>query len=455
MVGRAYGRVQVAVQQVDLLGLAPTMRSFLKANVASAALVFVDPHDPGRMSRPGCVIASPSFAGVTNQDYVNHWLRDSAIVAMELAAAPELDANGVDRTLCDYVAFSELCQENAPAGHFFLACYQIDGTARDWSDQKDGPALQSLAFVDAWPHLDAAARTTARKVAQRNLEETVAAWSDDGGARGPWEDVTGPSFFARAAQVRFLREVDAANALGLDVPPGLAAALDGLAEALGTHWSEEKGCYVSIPNGTPDFDGYDPDADVIMGQIYGSVACTDPRLLATAAKLRQAFDVGGPAAYPINVDDRARGFGPMLGRYPGDTYDGDTSDNVDVGHPWAICTANYAQLCYHLATAFRAGDGVDVDDLSGPFFVQVGLDEATVADHARADRVAAALTDAGDRMLQAVLFHSDHQHLSEQFDRVTGFEKSVQDLTWSYAAYLSAVRARPSDGSTSSSPSAR
>jgi glucoamylase len=41
-----------------------------------------------------------------------------------------------------------------------------------------------------------------------------------------------------------------------------------------------------------------------------------------------------------------------------------------------------------------------------------------------------------------VIFHSDHYRLSEQFDSVTGYEKSVQDLTWSYAAYLSAVRER-------------
>jgi glucoamylase len=32
--------------------------------------------------------------------------------------------------------------------------------------------------------------------------------------------------------------------------------------------------------------------------------------------------------------------------------------------------------------------------------------------------------------------------LSEQFDGVTGYEKSVKNLTWSYAAFLSAVRAR-------------
>jgi glucoamylase len=45
-------------------------------------------------------------------------------------------------------------------------------------------------------------------------------------------------------------------------------------------------------------------------------------------------------------------------------------------------------------------------------------------------------------MLQAVVLHSDHLELSEQFDATTGYEKSVRDLTWSYAAFVSAARAR-------------
>ena len=45
-------------------------------------------------------------------------------------------------------------------------------------------------------------------------------------------------------------------------------------------------------------------------------------------------------------------------------------------------------------------------------------------------------------MLRAVVYHSDHLELSEQFDGVSGYEKSVRDLTWSYAAFLSAERAR-------------
>ena len=55
---------------------------------------------------------------------------------------------------------------------------------------------------------------------------------------------------------------------------------------------------------------------------------------------------------------------------------------------------------------------------------------------------AAALRAGGRRDARAIVYHSDHFELSEQFDAVTGFEKSVGNLSWSYAAFLSAVRAR-------------
>ena len=45
-------------------------------------------------------------------------------------------------------------------------------------------------------------------------------------------------------------------------------------------------------------------------------------------------------------------------------------------------------------------------------------------------------------MLLAVIYHSANLELSEQFDAWTGFEKSVRNLTWSYGAFLSAVRRR-------------
>jgi glucoamylase len=118
-------------------------------------------------------------------------------------------------------------------------------------------------------------------------------------------------------------------------------------------------------------------------------------------------------------------------------YDGDTQDAVLGGHPWAMLTCAVAELQYLLAAAIAASQTVPLDDLSSPFFAQIGVNAQTSPAAAQT-----ALTAAGDRMLQAVVFHSDHLELSEQFDGTSGYEKSVANLTWSYAAFLSAVRAR-------------
>ena len=126
----------------------------------------------------------------------------------------------------------------------------------------------------------------------------------------------------------------------------------------------------------------------------------------------------------------------MLGRYPGDTYDGDTDAQVG-DHPWAVSTANLAELYYRLAKQVTSAGTVPLDGLSAAFFSQIAVDASTAPAAA-----AAALQTAGDQMLQAVVFHSDHLELSEQFDAITGFEKSVANLSWSYASFLSAVRAK-------------
>ena len=140
--------------------------------------------------------------------------------------------------------------------------------------------------------------------------------------------------------------------------------------------------------------------------------------------------------YPINGADQQHGIGTLLGRYPGDVYDGDTDAQVG-DHPWAVSTANFAELYYRLAGQVTTAGTVPLDGLSAGFFSQVGVDASTTPTAA-----AAALQGAGDQMLQAVIFHSDDLELSEQLDATTGYEKSVSNLTWSYASFLSAVRAR-------------
>ena len=90
------------------------------------------------LSQPGCILASPSFPNSTthlNQDYVYNWTRDSAIVAVELAAGPL----PTSQPLIDYVQFAQTCQNSASGiGHFERASFLINGTARDTSDQADG-----------------------------------------------------------------------------------------------------------------------------------------------------------------------------------------------------------------------------------------------------------------------------------------------------------------------------
>ena len=172
-------------------------------------------------------------------------------------------------------------------------------------------------------------------------------------------------------------------------------------------------------------------------------------MLSTAGQLRDAFTNPrwADSYYPVNGDDQSGTprVGPLIGRYPGDVYDGDR-DQTGEGHPWALCTSGFAELYYRLATIIQthidAGNPreqtVLADPLAAQFFSQVGVDASTaIAD------VPALLCAAADQMLQALVLHSAWLDLSEQFDKRSGVEKSVSNLTWSYASFCSAVRARP------------
>jgi len=175
-----------------------------------------------------------------------------------------------------------------------------------------------------------------------------------------------------------------------------------------------------------------------MAAVYGAESVTDPQLLATAALIRAQW--GDPSSkyfYPINGADATRGLGPMLGRYPGDVYDCD--------HPtrWRATTRGRSRppTSPSSTTAWRrkflSSRTVPADSLSDPFLAQVGITSATAPLAA-----ATALRAAGDAMLGAVVYHSDHFQLSEQFDAYNRLPEERQQPLLSYAAFLSAVRAR-------------
>jgi glucoamylase len=432
-----YQTVRVAPQQ-DLATIAQHMFALMLRNLSSDGYRFTDPTDPSQFSRPGCIIASPSYRAslpTVDQDYVFNWTRDAAITAMELAAA-ELPVN---QPLIDYVTFAQICQQSgAPIGY---ASYTIEGLQRpNWSEQTDGPALQTLAILQMYPELDSASQSLARQVIATDIGYLLNVYQHS--TRNLWEERDGYSFFARAVQLRCFTAL-AGNSLGIPVPADVTPAISWLQARIPEHWNSTENIYVTFggpesAQNPPLTPGYDPNVDIVMACIYGAASCTDTRVLATAARVRSQWtDPASTLQYQINAADRARGLGPLMGRYPDDHYDGDNAPPNEVGHPWVPCTANFAELYYQLATAIRAQQAVPLDARSAPFFGPLGVDATTPINDA-----ADLLDAAGDRMLAALVFHSDHLELSEQFDRTTGFEKSVSNLTWSYAAYLSAVRAR-------------
>ena len=425
--------------QTDLIALSRYFSLLMMRNVTSDGYVIEDPVSPGVFSLPGCIIAAPSYPANTpgvDQDYVFNWVRDGAITAIEIAFAglPSVPGGGVP-SLIDYVNFAALCQTNAKnsaavtLGH---ACFTITGEVRPWSEQNDGPAIQSIAILTVFDHLDAATQTIAKQLVETNLSYLLEVYQNK--TTNLWEEYEGYSFFARAVQLRFFREISG-NAIGIAVPAGVADAVSWLESQLVTHWNGQ--LYVSILDGAVQA-GYDANIDIVSSVCYGGIEPTDTKLLATAAILRHQWaDPSSSSYYPVNGADAAKGLGPLFARYPSDHYDGDVAAPVVGGHPWALCTANFAEFQYRLANAIEASGAIPLDQFSEPFFAGLGLGASSSATEA-----SAALRASSDVMLRTIVYHSDDYELSEQFDGTTGYEKSVRNLTWSYASFLSAVRAR-------------
>ena len=425
------GAAAVAVPP-ELADAAVAMFSLMLRNVAGGSNVITDPLGVAGAALPGCIIASPSSPATDSsqtQNYVYNWTRDAAIVAMELAAADLQDK----RPLADYVRFALTCQDSPGAG-VDRGCYLIDGRPRAWSDAADGPALQTLAILRLYGQLDDRTRRAARTVMGRNLDFLEQAYQ--GSTTDIWEERRGYSFFTRSVQLRCLREV-AVNRAGLPVPRWGPGAVSWLENALEDHWNGKY--YESLlPSAPPQSSGapYDPSIDVVMAAVYGAADPADTRVLATAGLLRDQWtNVESKFVFPINYDDRERDIGPLLGRYPGDVFSGGEQTG---GHPWAVSTACFAEFCYLLADRVVGRSRVPLDDWSASFFRQVGVAGSGTSP---AD-AATALREAGDKMLRAVFYHSDDYHLSEMFDDRTGFLRGAKDLSWSFAAFLSAMRAR-------------
>jgi glucoamylase len=163
-------------------------------------------------------------------------------------------------------------------------------------------------------------------------------------------------------------------------------------------------------------------------------------MLATVAKLRDTFE----KLYPINEQDRALDIGPLIGRYPGDKYDGTVNQGEDIGHPWPLCTANLARFYYQCMVEIAKIPSVTIVEKMEPFFKQIGFNHSGKIDKSSPEYkdLQDCLLIAGDKLMRAIVYHSDHLELSEQFDRTHGICMSVRSLTWSYSSFIASSRIR-------------
>jgi glucoamylase len=376
---------------------------------------------------PGAVVAAPSR---TEPNYYYHWVRDAALVMDTVVLRYENSKSSRDRSvyaqkLHEYLDFSEGLQNVRAIGGLGEPKFEVDGSSFDgpWGrPQNDGPALRALSFIH-WARvlLDEQqtsfvkkrlydGRSPSQSVIKRDLEYVSHHWQDS--SFDLWEEVQGDHFYTRMVQRRALLEgSDLAIQLGdFGASEWYASQAREIEGQLKNFWDNKHKYFRATMNRRAgvDYKSSELDVAVILGMLHGFTGdeflkFSDPRVLSTIDALENSFR----RIYPIN--QRAEIPGVAFGRYPEDRYGG---SDFDYGNPWPLCTLAIAEAYFRAAQELGGSAGL-------------------------------ALVAKGDALVNRVKFHANADgSLSEQMDRYNGFMKSAPNLTWNYAAVLTAANER-------------
>ena len=395
----------------------------------------------GHEIRParGSIVASPVLGSWDpDPDYFFHWFRDSAVVieallllyedgtvpaatalthfadfvrfsqalrkldGRELVTRPEWRAR-VTRDFEKYVRDDTEC--NTVFGEGIAADTRVnpDGTIdiSKWCrPQHDGPPLRALATL-RWlerAEVDAATETEAADLVTADLAFTRERW------RAPsfdiWEEDSGQHYYTLCVSAAaLLSGADWFDERGAELQ-AKACRMDAesLRQVLDEFWLPDVGYFRSrvLATGLPS--SRELDIATLLAAIHTDLGLVhDPRMQSNLERLAAAFD----AAYAIN-HGRPAGRGPAMGRYLGDAYFS--------GGAWYVSTLAAAEFCFRAA---------------------LGRDDTAI------------WAEKGDAWLATVrAFTPPGGELSEQFDQRTGEQTSAKHLAWSYAAFISCVRAR-------------
>ncbi|KAJ3023923.1 Glucoamylase, intracellular sporulation-specific [Thoreauomyces humboldtii] len=398
--------------------------------------------DPRRVGI-GVVVASPSRS---NPDYFYHWTRDAALVMRTVVRLYSLAGDVPEKSvyedrLWEYAAFSKSLEVPARAAGFGDPKYMVDGSdfTQPWGrPQHDGPALRAVSLIEfAEAFLEAGGD---KEIVERNLigdstwgvhadllhvVRTAGATGDEADGFDLWEEIKGYHYYTRVVQLEAVRKGAAFLASFPDVANqelrrDLSLAGTRLENVIPTHWSAE-GNYIMQTldrTGGIDYKTSNLDTATLLACLHAPDSVDITHVHATLAKLIESMR----GLYPIN----GRNLPPALGRYPEDLYDGYGTSR---GNPWFLTTLAAAELLY------RYDPKRTHPKLTALLTVESGRHSERELRES-ANRLA-------DGFLRRVRSHAPGDgRLSEQMDRDTGFIRGARDLTWSYAALLTAGWAR-------------
>ena len=256
-----------------------------------------------------------------------------------------------------------------------------------------------------------------------------------------WEEVSGSSFFTLQSQYRALVQgARLASKLELACPSCHSQAAEILC-LLRFFWDGSS--YVANINTGAQRSGV--DLNLLLGSLvafdvnatcHGKLA--QPCSSRTLAAHKTLVDVSRQI-YPINRHLKAHE-AAHVGRYPEDVYQG--------GNPWFIGTFAAAELLYSAIAQWQQQTYVTVDNTSHPFFaslvptIETGTYEATGRPGIFPIVVSAVGAYADDFLAKALEHLPSSGDLSEQYSRDNGYQLSALNLTWSFAAFLTATSRR-------------
>ncbi|KAF5385939.1 hypothetical protein D9615_002294 [Tricholomella constricta] len=462
----------LSIVAVSVRGQSSTVDAFLAAEspIAKANLLAnIGPSgSKSQGAKAGIVIASPSKS---NPDYLYTWTRDSALVFQTIIEQYTLGLDTSLRSQIDnFVTSQKIIQQvsnpsgTVSSGGLGEPKFNIDETAftGSWGrPQRDGPALRANALI-TWANFlltqsnSSYVTGTLWPIIKLDLDYVSSNWNQTGyilfknnlvfsvnHSRKPrfdlWEEVNSSSFFTTAVQHRALRQGAAlATAIGqTGVASGYTTQAANTLCFLQSYWNSAGYTTANTGGGRSG-----KDANTILTSIHTFDAaagcdsitfqpCSD-RALANLLVYVNAFRI-----YTIN-NGIAANQGLATGRYPEDSYFG--------GNPWYLTTLAVAEQLYDALIVWKQQGSLTVTAVSQPFFTNLspGVTIGTYSSSTSTfTTLVTAVKDYADSFVAVVAKYTpSNGALSEQYTRSNGSPTSASDLTWSYAALLTAFGAR-------------